>query len=122
MTNNLTPPQRKALTALLTSWDTTKAAAVAGVSRDTVYRWMRLPAFREELQTATRASLENLSRGLVTLGSRALEVLEAALDDPKAKHAEKVRAADIILSKILALRELVDLETRISELERTVKK
>ena len=83
---------------------------------------MHLQPFREELQAATRASLENLSRGLVTLGGRALEVLAAALDDPTTNQAAKVRAADIILSKILALRELVDLEERISELERTVKK
>jgi phage terminase small subunit len=122
MPENLTAKQRKCIEALLTKWDTTQAAAAAGVSRDTLYRWLKGPAFREELQNATRASLEALSRGLVTLGGQALDVLAATLDDPKANQAAKVRAADIILSKILSLRELIDLESRLSALEEVIKK
>ena len=117
MTDNLTPKQHKAVESLLTTWDTTAAAAAAGVSRDTLYKWMRSKEFRQALQDATRASLENLSRGLVTLGTKAMTVLSDALDDTTAPAAAKVRAAEIVLTKILALRELVDLEERITALE-----
>jgi hypothetical protein len=119
---NLTVKQKKAIESLLTHYDTTQAAAAAGVTRDTLYRWLKVDDFRQALQDATGAALEGLSRGLVTLGARALEVLAGALDDPDTTPAAKIRAADIILSKIMVLRELVDLEERITELERTVKK
>lgn len=114
----LTPKQRRAAQSLLTTADTTQAAAAAGVSRDTIYRWLRLPEFRGELQQATGAVMESLARGLVTLGARALAVLAAALDDPEAPQAVKIRAADIILSRLLELQELVVMQGQIEELER----
>ncbi len=118
MPKNLTVKQRKAVESLLTTWDITQAALLAGVSRDTLYRWLRAEEFRQALQDATRASLEGLSRGLVAMGTQAMEVLSAAMADTTAPAAAKVRAAEIVLTKILSLRELIDLEERITALER----
>lgn len=118
MNENLTPKQRRAVEALLTNWDTTQAAQAAGVSRDTLYRWMREERFRAALNDATRQALEGLSRSLIVLGDKAARTLEEALDAFQTPTGAKVRAADIVLSRILQLRELVDLEARVTELER----
>ena len=120
MSENLTPRQRKAVEALLTCCDTSQAAEAAGVSRETVYRWMREPAFREALQEATREALEGLSRELVRLGVKAVQALVEVLDGPEAAAA-RVRAADVILGRLLQARELIDMETRLAELERKAK-
>lgn len=122
MPKNLTPRQRRAVEALLSNWDTTKAAEAASVSRDTLYRWLRSDNFRDAIQDATRAALENLSRGLVTLGGNALKVLDnAMIGDSPMQAGARVRAADIILSRLLQISELVDLESRVSTLEKAAK-
>jgi phage terminase small subunit len=118
MAENLTYRQRKAVEALLSTTDTTQAALAAGVSRETVYRWMRDPAFRDALKAGAAEALEALSRSLVRLSDKAIKTLEDALTyDLKAPGA-RVRAADVILGRLLQLKELVDLEGRVSDLER----
>ncbi|MBE3143368.1 MAG: hypothetical protein IMZ61_05515 [Planctomycetes bacterium] len=122
MSENLTPRKRKAIEALLTTCDTTQAAQAAGVSRVTIYKWMRDQAFKDALKAGAAEALESLSRSLVSMGEKAVKTLEEALTyDLKAPGA-RVRAADVILSRLLQLRELVDLENRVSELEKAVRK
>ena len=118
----LTPKQRKAVEALLTSGDITQAAQAAGVARDTLYRWMRQDDFRSALKTAEAASIENLARELVRLGEKAARTLDEAMTAEDATTSARVRAADIVISKLLQLREMVDLEKRLQTLERLVLK
>ncbi len=119
MTANLTPKQRKAIEALLTNGDISHAATAAGVSRDTLYRWMQEETFKQALEGSTRKALEGLSRALVALGGKATETLDEAMTDGL-RMGDRIRASDIVLSRLLQLRELVDLETRVSELERKI--
>lgn len=114
----LTPRQRKAIEALLTTGDKTAAAEAAGVQRQTIYRWLKLPHFRAALAEAEAEALASLSRALVRLGDNATATLEQAMGDDESSWSVKVRAADVVLSRLLQLRELVDLEQRVSELER----
>lgn len=118
----LTPKQRKAVEALLVSGDITQAAQAAGVARDTLYRWLRQDDFRSALKTAEAASIENLARELVRLGEKAARTLDEAMTAEDATTSARVRAADIVISKLLQLREMVDLEKRVQELERLVVK
>ncbi len=117
MPENLTLKQRKAVAALLTEPDTTAAAKAAGVSRDTVYRWLTEPAFQAALRDAEAGALAAVSRSLVRLAERAAATLDGAMTDPEAASGTKVRAADIVLARLLQVRELVALETRVAELE-----
>lgn len=121
MPENLTPRKRKAIEALLTTCDTTKAAQAAGVSRDTVYRWLKQEVFKNALEAGAKEALESLSRSLVSISSKAIETLEAALAYDIKAPSTRVRAADVILGRLLQLKELVNLEERVSELERTVR-
>jgi DNA-directed RNA polymerase specialized sigma24 family protein len=59
---NLTDKQEAAIAALLTEPTYARAAAVAGISEGTLYRWLHLPAFR--------AAFRQARRGLCTLNPR----------------------------------------------------
>jgi phage terminase small subunit len=117
MRENLTPKQRRAIEALLTTGDVTQAAQEARVSRETIYQWMKRPVFRTALRDGTQQALESLSRSLVGLGDKAVKTLADALEDSAAGPSVRVRAADLVLGRLLQIRELVDLEERVCRLE-----
>ena len=118
MTKELTPRQLKAIEALTTCAEVSKAAEVADVSRDTIYRWMRQDAFREGLNHSTNLALKRISRSLISLGERAVETLQKAMTSAEVPINTSIRAADIVLSRLLQIYEMADLEARVSELER----
>jgi phage terminase small subunit len=118
--SGLTPKQRKAVEALLTTGDVSAAAKDSGVSRESLYRWMKQPAFLAAVREAEAAALDELSRMLVRLGRTAVGTLAKAMSDPKAPWPTRVRAADASLARLLQLRELATLEARVTELERSV--
>jgi hypothetical protein len=122
MSDNLTLKRRRGIAALLTSKDITEAAKIANVSRDTIYRWLRDPVFNTALNEATKSSLENLSRRMLVLGDKAADTLEDALTYDIKAPAARVQAARAIVSAIPQLRELANLEDRITELEKAVQK
>jgi transposase-like protein len=122
MTGNVTAPtltqkQRKAVEALLTTGDVAAAAREVGVSRESLYRWMKQPAFQVAVREAEAAALDELSRMLVRLGRTATGTLAKAMTDPAAPWPTRVRAADAALARLLQLRELATLEARVTELE-----
>ena len=116
--DGLTPKQRKAVEALLTTGEVAAAAQAAGVSRESVYRWLKQPAFLASVREAEARALDDLSRLLVRLGRTATATLAKAMGDASTPWATRVRAADASLGRLLQLRELVTLEGRVAELER----
>jgi hypothetical protein len=117
MAEQLTPKQNKAVAALLATSDALAAARAAGVTRGTLYTWMRAPAFRAALHEAEAAALNAVSRSLVRLAEKAVTTIEAAMNDTSAPMSVRLRAADAVLGRLLQLRELVTLEERVRELE-----
>ncbi len=111
--------KRAAIEALLTGDTLGRAAEKAGVHRNTITDWLREPDFMAELQAAEGEALGVLSRSLVSLAEKATKTLEEVLDGGETDGA-RLRAADIVLGRLLQVRELVDLEKRIEELERTI--
>ena len=97
----LTPRQRLAVETLVTTGDVPTAAATVGVDKATLYRWMRQAPFLEAVRTAEAGALDELSRSLVRLGRTAAGTLEAAMGDPSAPWATRVRAADAVLGRCL---------------------
>lgn len=112
----LTPQQRKTIETLLTTGTIEAAAAAAGVSRNSIYKWFKDDLFVSELRQAESEAVAGLSRALAGLGTLAASALRAALDDPKV--TVRLRAAEIVTDRLLKLRELVDLEARIEALEK----
>ena len=119
MQQNLTLKQRKAVAALLTEPNATAAAKAAGISRDTLYRWLADASFQTALRDAEAGAIAAVSRSLVRLAERAAATLDRAMTDPAAASSTKVRAADVILARMLQLREGAVLEERVRELERS---
>ena len=116
--SGLTPKQARAVEALLTTGDVAAAAQAAGVARETLHRWMRVPVFLEAVRAAEAQALDDLSRMLVRLGRTALGTLAKAMGDATTPMATRVRAADAVLGRLLQIREVATLETRVTELER----
>ena len=113
----LTAAQARFVAALLSERDIQSAADVAGVAVKTGYRWHKLPEVRHALNLANSEALEGTMRRLVALGALALDALEGVLQDSEATYHARLRAADIVLSKVLVWREVVDIEGRLQALE-----
>jgi len=120
MLETVIPKKRRAVEALLTEPDVTQAAKAAGVSRNTLYRWMKEPDFMVAVANAEADALAGMSRALVKLGDQAVEVLRDAMNDPETPVNTRLRAADTVFSRLLQLRELVNVEKRVTELEEHV--
>lgn len=116
----LSPKQRKAIQALIEHGDILNAADAADVTRNTLYSWLRQPAFSHALRDAEAAAVRQLSRQLVSLGKRATGAIADVLSDPTANASSRLRGADIVLGRLLQLRELVDLEDRVSAIEERI--
>ncbi len=122
MTNNgLTARQSRALTAMMTSQSVVEAAKTAGVSERTLQRWLDDPAFRKELSERQSEAVTTVTRRLVTLADQAVNTINEVLTDPDIPAATRLRAAESVLSNLLKLRELVDLEARVARLESGIK-
>jgi len=115
--HQLKPKQRKAVEALLTTGEVSAAAQSVGVSRETLYRWLKEPTFNQAVRQAEARALDDLSRLLVRLGRTAVATLAKAMNGPTVPAASRVRAADAALGRLLQLRELATLEARITALE-----
>jgi hypothetical protein len=124
MVNNgeLTEKQTRTIAALCSYRTLGAALEAVKVSRTTLARWRKQPEFIAALEAAQRESLAGLSRSLVVLSDKATAALENTFDDAEAAPGVKVRAAEVVLVNMLRVAELVDLEQRISELERQVTK
>ena len=116
----LSAKQRRAIDLLLTAVDLSAVARDVGVDRTTVYRWLRSEPFRNALQAAERDALGEISRGLTRLGRQAIATIARAMTDDHAGVGTRVRAADVTLTKLIAIRQHLDLEERLAAVEAAV--
>jgi len=114
---NLTPKQRKGIDALMVHATVVDAAQAVGISRATLFRWLRDESFRTELRRAGNELIDGTTRKLASLSARAVAALEDVLNDPDAGHVLKIRAAGEILGRLLHLREMVELSERMDAIE-----
>lgn len=84
----LSPPQRSALERMAAGGTATAAAAAAGVSRQTVHRWLRDdPAFAAAHNAWQAAAVESARGRLLALADAAVDTVAAALAHGDAKTA-----------------------------------
>jgi len=112
----LTPRQRRFVAAMLSEKTIRAAAKRAGVSEATAGRWLALPAVRRAIEAAEAEALAELSRGLLRLSTQTINAIEIVLTS-EAAPSVRLRAADIVLSRLLHYVEFVSLERRVSEIE-----
>lgn len=114
----LTTNQRVAIAALLSSKTIGDAARLAGCGERTLYTWLGDPDFRAELNAAEGEVIDAATRRLIALQDKAIATLESILTSKKQRASHRLRASEIVLSQMLKLRELRNVEARLSELEK----
>jgi transposase-like protein len=119
--SELTTKQRAALAALLAGGSYTDAAKAASVHPNRLTAWMKDKAFVDALHQAEGERLQGVTRSLLALADKAAGAIESVLDDPGALDSSKIRAADVVLGRLLQIKELAELEERIRKLEEGTK-
>lgn len=118
-TKKLTTRQARAVAALMTEKSIKAAAAKAQVGERTLHRWLKTDLnFLLAVNEAELMVLTGLTRRLLMLGENAADALAAVFDDKKATVGHRLRAADVVLSNMLRIREMSDHEGRILMLEK----
>ena len=116
--NGIGPEKRKALDVLLATGNVTDAAEAAGVHDRTLRRWLATdPAFMAALYEAQGQALDSVTAALVYTSRGAVELLRQTIDNPDAKLALRMKAAQLVLDACLRWHELRSLTQRVESLE-----
>jgi hypothetical protein len=105
----------EAILALVTEPTVKAAAAKAGISEVTMWRWLQREDFREQYQAARRQVVDVAITNLQQSAGEAVETLRRNLNC--GQPAVEVRAAGLIVEQVLKAIELEDVEARLKALE-----
>jgi len=94
-----TTAQITVITALATGATVTAAAQLASVSRPTVYKWLEQPSFQQAVDFARQEHALTIRDRLLALSTKALDKLEAVLDDPRSSPSVLTKVALAILNR-----------------------
>jgi hypothetical protein len=114
--NKISRKQEQAIAALLEKPTLTEAAAAAGCAVRTLKNWLACPTFQTQYAAARRQVLEQAVVRLVGAANEAVDTLAANLGADR--PGDQIRAAALILEHAGRGVELLDLESRLSALER----
>ena len=114
--DKLTQKQLTAIAALLSRQTVKDAAAEAGVSRTTIYTWLRQSEFSQELRKAQGVAIDAAASRLAGGLSEAIEELARLIKSADTDSVKRLACSDWI-GFALRLREFSDLEQRIEALE-----
>lgn len=115
--NSLTPKQRRAVSALIASTTQKQAAASAGISEKTLYRWLAAPVFQAALAEAEAETINQAIRHLVRMQAPAAAVIAMTLKNNDISPGIRLRAAISVFDLLIRLKSFSQLEERISILE-----
>jgi hypothetical protein len=116
----LSQAQVEAVTALVTCRSLGHASSICGTPERTLSRWLNLPEFQQALRRAENALLDAACQRLAQTAVGAVTTLETIMLDIGISPAVRTRAASVLLSNALALRQEHNIELRLSELEAIV--
>ena len=117
MTTDITLSEKQliAIESLMVCKPVSEVAAAAGVSRVTIYRWLKDSDFKVELDKRKNALIEKASRKLTGALDRAIEVLIDLLE-AKQPNVRRLAAGNLI-DYAAKFSDITDLESRIRALE-----
>jgi len=113
----LTPKQRRTIAAIITTRTHEDAMKAVGITRQAFYKWMKTPAFRDEL---TRRLDEFTADAIGQLKRAAGEAVQTLRDllTSQSEHI-RLRAALGIIDQINRAKEL-ELTARLDEIEKQI--
>lgn len=106
--DNLTAKQTKAIPIILKADSMEAAAKEAKVKRATIYRWLKIPDFKQRLEEARSEVFEDGLNRLKTATDRAAKTMIKLLDS-KNENTRRLSSKDIIN---LAFKSVEDREIR----------
>jgi transposase len=114
---DLTSRQQRTIAALLAARNVREAAKQVKVPERTVYTWLNEPAFRASLYAAEGHLIDAATRRLLHHQDVALTVILTIMADRDNPAGVRLRAAQTVLEQLLKLRELRNVEQRLTALE-----
>jgi hypothetical protein len=111
--------QESAISMLLISPTIAAAAEKIGVSEASIHRWLKNEQFSARYREARNRMLDAAVNQLRLGASKAVLVLLTVAGDSKAPAGARVGAAKAIIDSALRAQELLDLEERITQLEKS---
>jgi transposase-like protein len=106
--------QEAAIAALLTQPSVEKAARAVGINPKTLQHWMRTPEFDKAYRQARWANFSEQVARFQNAYSIALAVLTNLMNNPEARPASKVAAAEFVLEHTVQDLEQNDLRVRLA--------
>jgi len=110
----------KAIEALIACDTIDEACTVSGVTRSTMYRYLKEPLFEKELKRAKRQLINRAVLRLQQSCRDAAIALAEICRDKEAPPSARVAAAREILASSLKAIEIEELEVRIEQLEQKI--
>ena len=110
--------KEKALIALVESPSVVEAAEKCGLSKETLFRYLKEPEFTKEYRALRRQTVENAISEIQQATSDAVTTLKRNLTCGKA--SDENRAAQIILEHAVRGVELIDIVERLENLEKAI--
>jgi hypothetical protein len=114
---DLEPGQERAIIALLSEPTLKAAAASAGISETTLWRWLREPNFKIAYQRARQEALGRATTRLTALVEVAVEALGEIVADRTVSPNVRVSAASRIVEYALKAAEIEEVQARLEKLE-----
>jgi tetrahydromethanopterin S-methyltransferase subunit G len=116
--NILTRKQREAIPHLIGARSLEEGRINAKVSKTTLYEWLKDETFNAELERQRETVISEALNRLKAAIGKAVEELTGLMDSTE--ESIKLRACDKVLDHFLKVKEIEEIETRLSELEKTV--
>ena len=110
--------KEEAIAALLTHRSVEEAARAAGITPNTLVRWLKVPEFNDANRLARRMAFGQAIGRLQQASSAAVTTLLKLTVDPNAPAAVRARSSYYILNLAKQAIEVEDIDARVSMLER----
>lgn len=112
--------QERAISALLNAPSLREAAKEAGISEATLHRWLKKDDFKTAYREAKKELVNHAIYRLQHATGKAVNALEAVIDDKESPASARVSAAKTILETSIKVFGIEELEQRIFTLEKLI--